>query len=179
MATLKRCVSGYLRAGWLPGALVFVALALSLLLPQSSLAAPGAWSPTGSLGAARNGHTATCLAPGRVLAAGGYNPPSGYLASAELYGPASGIWTAIDDMGAARENHTATLLPDGKVRHGATLGFTYRVGTFSVDAAYMALFITKRTIDTNNPELNPAVTDIRGDYQGFSNLFALNLNYLF
>ena len=100
-----------------PPAITALALAVLILvatLPQSALAAPGKWSFTDSMGAARNNHTATCLTPGRVLAAGGYNPPS-YLASAELYGPASGNWTSIGNMGTERENHTATLLPNGEV----------------------------------------------------------------
>ena len=46
---------------------------------------------TGSLGTARNWHTATLLPDGKVLVAGGLDS-SGNLASAELYDPASGIW---------------------------------------------------------------------------------------
>jgi hypothetical protein len=45
----------------------------------------GTWSPTGSLGTARELHTATLLPSGKVLVAGGLNSTTGYLTSAELY----------------------------------------------------------------------------------------------
>jgi hypothetical protein len=74
----------------------------------------GSWSATGSLGAARERHTATLLPIGKVLVAGGANG-SGYLASVELYDPVSGSWSATDGLGTARYHHTATLLRNGKV----------------------------------------------------------------
>jgi hypothetical protein len=69
---------------------------------------------TGSLGQARFEHTATLLASGKVLVAGGQNS-SGTLSSAELYDPAAGTWTATSSLGTARQQQTATLLPSGKV----------------------------------------------------------------
>jgi hypothetical protein len=48
-----------------------------------------------------------------VLITGGYS--SGYLASAELYNPATGIWTATGSLNMARYAHTETLLPSGQV----------------------------------------------------------------
>jgi len=48
--------------------------------------ATGKFSPTGSMTAARQYHTATLLSDGRVLIAGGADS-SGGLASAELYQP--------------------------------------------------------------------------------------------
>ncbi len=81
--------------------------------------ATGTWTATGSLSAARRGHTATLLASGKVLVAGGSYPsgPSsvGYLASAELYDPTAGTWSATGSLAAGRESHTATLLPSGQV----------------------------------------------------------------
>ena len=49
-----------------------------------------------------------------MLVAGGFDS-NGYLASAELYDPASGTWTATGSLATARASHTATLLPNGKV----------------------------------------------------------------
>ena len=79
--------------------------------------ANGSWSSTGGLGTARNSHTATLLPNGKVLAAGGFatGGTGGYLASAELYDPASGTWAANASMGTARSTHTATLLAAGRV----------------------------------------------------------------
>jgi hypothetical protein len=46
---------------------------------------------------------------------GGYNNPTGYLATAEVYDPASGTWSSAGTMTAQRASHTAVLLPGGKV----------------------------------------------------------------
>jgi hypothetical protein len=61
----------------------------------------------------REEHTATLLPNGKVLVTGGYN--GSYLASAELYDPATGLWTTTGSLNAARYLHTATLLPTGQV----------------------------------------------------------------
>jgi Galactose oxidase, central domain len=77
--------------------------------------ANGTWTATGSLGTARDEHTATLLQNGMVLVAGGIGSLGVHLTSAELYDPASGTWTATGSLGTARHEHTATLLPNGKV----------------------------------------------------------------
>jgi hypothetical protein len=71
----------------------------------------GTWSATGSMIEARFSHTATLMADGKVLVAGG--APSGL--TAELYDPGTGTWRATGDMPQAHANHTATLLEDGRV----------------------------------------------------------------
>jgi hypothetical protein len=82
--------------------------------------ATGMFTATGSLAQARTSHTATLLADGKVLIAGGYYyTPNGELSlsSSELYDPATG---AFDPNSASRMNsdhysHTATLLNDGRI----------------------------------------------------------------
>jgi N-acetylneuraminic acid mutarotase len=83
----------------------------------------GSWSTTGPMTSARADSTATLLADGTVLVAGGLGytncKPAGcdhrQLASAELYDPGTGSWAAISNMLDGRVGHTATLLRDGKV----------------------------------------------------------------
>ena len=64
----------------------------------------------------RQWHTATLLADGRVLIAGG---TSGFwrevYASAELYDPTPGSFSPTASMTTIRQWHTATLLGDGRV----------------------------------------------------------------
>ncbi|MGD0248302.1 MAG: kelch repeat-containing protein, partial [Candidatus Limnocylindrales bacterium] len=74
----------------------------------------GKFSVTGSLAIGRSGHTATRLADGRVLIAGGKDDSS-IFASAELYDPTTGKFTTTGSMSSARDYPTSTLLPDGRV----------------------------------------------------------------
>ncbi len=98
---------------------IVVTLVATLLVPGSTpprplQAASQTWSNTGSLAAARYGHTATLLPNGKVLAAGGLSG-SDPLIGAELYDPATGTWSATGSLNTARYASSATLLSNGQV----------------------------------------------------------------
>jgi hypothetical protein len=80
----------------------------------------GTFTPTGSMPTGRIWHTATLLADGRVLIAGGTDGigGDGYwhpLASAYAYDPAVGTFSVTGSMTIAKWRHSATLLTDGEV----------------------------------------------------------------
>src|SRR5688572_1848669 len=69
---------------------------------------------TEAMGVPRRDHTATVLADGRVLLAGGENGAA-VLSAAEIYDPATKTFSAAGFLVTARANHCATLLADGRV----------------------------------------------------------------
>jgi hypothetical protein len=76
----------------------------------------GSIVPLPALHDARAWHTATILADGSVLIAGGLAADRQPLASAERFDPATETWTRVTmPAAAARAGHTATLLTDGRV----------------------------------------------------------------
>ena len=77
--------------------------------------ASGQFQITGSVSVGRSFTSATLLADGRVLIAGGMTTGAAYLDAAEVYDPASGTFAATGSMSAPRAGHSATLLPDGRV----------------------------------------------------------------
>ena len=74
------------------------------------------WTPTGPMEYNRVGHTATLLADGRVLVAGGTSQSAGPpRTSAEIYDPLTNAWSATGDLLAARAEHVAVRLATGAV----------------------------------------------------------------
>jgi Galactose oxidase, central domain len=88
--------------------------ALLLAATTLSFAASGTWTTTGAMRSARDGHTATILANGKILAAGGTNNGVA-LASAELYNPTAGTWASTGSMHVARSLARTVLLSNGSV----------------------------------------------------------------
>jgi hypothetical protein len=83
----------------------------------------GTFTPTGPMTGGRDFNTATLLADGRVLLAGGssgsqLDVPSAAkedVATAEIFDPKTGTFALTGQMMDGREYHTATLLSDGRV----------------------------------------------------------------
>lgn len=80
--------------------------------------ATGQWSSTPpGMSVGRYGFTATRLADGRVLVAGGVTTQTGIdpLDSVEIFDPVTGTFTEAPPMHQARARHTAVLLADGRL----------------------------------------------------------------
>src|SRR5436189_918642 len=111
----------------LPRPWLLLALALSVASPASAQA-PGTWAPIADLNQPRAEHTATLLANGTVLIAGGRDAAGQPPASAEIYDPATGGYTLLaSPLPAPVWGHTATRLDDGTVLiAGGRRGARYR-----------------------------------------------------
>jgi hypothetical protein len=85
------------------------------LLALPTTAATGTLTTTAPMRIARMAHTATALADGRVLVAGGFTDDAQAAVSAEAYDPERGRFVALPRMRMVRHSHTATRLADGRV----------------------------------------------------------------
>jgi hypothetical protein len=79
----------------------------------------GSWTVTPNMSAVRVRQTATLLADGRVLVAGGgtsfSSPRAGVSSSVDLFDPATGLFQPASPMPAGLYSHAAALLADGRV----------------------------------------------------------------
>lgn len=77
----------------------------------------GSWTTIEDLTTERTGHTATLLADGRVLVAGGEVRQGSRtsLGKAEIYDPQGREWRSAGEMSCPRSEHAAVLLGDGTV----------------------------------------------------------------
>jgi N-acetylneuraminic acid mutarotase len=73
------------------------------------------WTPTGPMALPRTNASATLLANGQVLVAGGLDSGSYAISAAEVFNPLTASWTATGSMTTARFQPSATLLGDGTV----------------------------------------------------------------
>jgi hypothetical protein len=103
----------------LPLATALLAIAaVTPVVPGVRADSLGTWSYTARMKDARSDHTATLLADGQVLIAGGVGDGAAAIVSAELFDPRTGVWRPTGRMlGTPQLNTatTATLLPDGQV----------------------------------------------------------------
>src|SRR5436190_536747 len=89
----------------------FVVPLFLVVMPSAS----GTWTSTGNLNTERYEHTATLLADGKLLVAGGSDSSGNASASSELYDASSGTWTVTGSLNTERTEHTATLSANGMV----------------------------------------------------------------
>src|SRR5437879_12542395 len=88
-----------------------VTLVIATPLWAQELPEPGTWRTVGDLNQARAGHTATLLANGTVLIAGGKDRSGHAMPHAEIFDPSTGQFTLISAaVPAPVSGHTATLL---------------------------------------------------------------------
>jgi len=99
-------------------ALLFGVVLVSPRSPSPPGRVANTLSPTGSLQHPRASHTASLLADGTVLVAGGF-AGSGFelrpYSSTELFDPASGTFLPGPEMTMARSGHAAVTLGDGRI----------------------------------------------------------------
>jgi len=77
--------------------------------------ATDSWSAASPMSAGRYSHTATLLANGTVLVAGGGCGSDCYLSSAEVFDPATRTWSPVGGLKLPRDRHQTARLPDGRV----------------------------------------------------------------
>lgn len=89
----------------------------AVITPSAELYDPaaGTWAFTLAMSVCRVSPTASVLASGDVLVAGGVGCDGAAQATAEIYHAATGEWTPAAAMATPRWGQSATVLPDGRV----------------------------------------------------------------
>ena len=127
---------------------------------------------------ARQWHTASILANGKVLVTGDRNGIS--LNTAELYDPATGNWTTTGNMTNARHWHTATVLANGKVLvTGGLNGASYLNTAEVYDSATGSWTTTGNMTGARNSHTASVLANGRVLVTGGSNGVYLNTAELF
>ena len=142
-----------------------------------------AFSSTGSLTVARAGHSSILLPSGKVLIAGGvfytgtppYNLVANYLASAELYDPATGTFSLTGSLKTARSGNSTTVLPNGTVlmaagqndgANGGYLGSAEIYDPSTGKFTFTGSLITARFLHTAHLLASGEVLIVAGNYHG-------------
>lgn len=100
--------------------------------------ATGLWTAAGGFALGREGHSATVLASGKVLIAGGmHNDPTTKfqsLSDLAIFDPSLGTWSSAGTLLVARAYHGAALLKSGKLLFAGGTKWTGSTQTQLVDA---------------------------------------------
>lgn len=124
------------------------------------------WTDAGAMRFPRFSHSATLLADGRVLVAGGVVSEqlrgATPVAVAEIYDPATRQWTSVPPLVPPRANHSATLLANGKVLvAGGLTGLKAESGVTSVQTTSLVALFDPRS---NSWESTGALAVARFDH---------------
>jgi hypothetical protein len=122
---------------------------------------------TGSLKIGRWDHSAILLPNGKVLVVGGEDKDFNFLASGEIFDPATGQWSATGSLGTGLSESTLTLLPNGKVL--AEAGFITRTSElFDVGLGFTNSAQPKITSITSPLNLGSSLAITGSTFRGMS-----------
>ena len=113
----------------------------------------GTFAAVGSLATGRNRHSATLLADGTVLIAGGHATPLGDLASAERFNPTSGMFTATGSLIEGRRRHGTALLANGSVLIAGGTDGTAQITTAEIYTPSSGTFASTGPLGTPREDL--------------------------